>query len=43
MSRKRRMFDIDMPEDTAEIFPAGKAEGSARRGPMATAITEAGA
>ena len=40
MSRKRRMFDIDMPEDAAEIFPAGKADAAPRRGPMATAITE---
>ena len=49
MSKKRRMFDIEMPEDTGgagaeapapevtETFPAGKV---ARRGPMATAITE---
>lgn len=34
------MFDIDMPEDAAEIFPAGKADAAPRRGPMATAITE---
>lgn len=42
MSRKRRMFDIEMPEDdTGETFPAGKAEDrDARRGPMATAIAE---
>jgi len=52
MSKKRRVFDIDMPED--EIFPAGKIPedepaletksafgvGSRRRGPMASAITE---
>jgi ParB family chromosome partitioning protein len=51
MSRKRRMFEIEMPEGSdetppqaapaepaAETFPAGK---TARRGPMATAITEA--
>ena len=38
MSRKRRMFDIDLPQDdAAETFPAGK---DARRGPMAAAITE---
>lgn len=38
MTKKRRMFDIDLPEDDApEILPAG---GSARRGPMATAIGE---
>lgn len=50
MSRKRRMFDIELPatdvvaEDAAGTFPAGKPEGSAlreaRRGPMATAIAE---
>lgn len=40
MSKKRRMFDIEMPpEDTSETFPAGKDE--TRRGPMAAAITEA--
>ncbi len=49
MSRKRRMFEIEMPDTgaeapgapadgPAETFPAGK---TARRGPMATAITEA--
>jgi len=42
MSKRRRIFDIDIPED--EIIPAGKVEESApeekRRGPMATAITE---
>lgn len=54
MSKKRRMFDIEMPEDppadlpeaqsdvpteppAPETFPAGK---TARRGPMATAISE---
>ena len=36
MSRKRRMFDIEMPADG---FPAGK-ETESRRGPMATAIAE---
>lgn len=45
MSKKRRMFDIDLPEDTvaapAETFPAGKvSEPPPRRGPMATAIAE---
>jgi ParB family chromosome partitioning protein len=42
MSRKRRMFDIEMPEeDPAETFPAGKTDDrDARRGPMATAIAE---
>ncbi|MCO8146072.1 ParB/RepB/Spo0J family partition protein [Rhodovulum tesquicola] len=45
MSKKRRMFDIDLPEDgiapAAETFPAGKvADPPARRGPMAAAIAE---
>jgi ParB family chromosome partitioning protein len=45
MTKKRRMFDIDLPEDTGsaadETFPAGKiAEAPARRGPMAAAIAE---
>lgn len=45
MSKKRRMFDIDLPEDAAagpeETFPAGKiAEAPSRRGPMAAAIAE---
>lgn len=49
MTRKRRMFDISMPEDTAkavaplpvseETFPAGK-DDRTRRGPMAAAISE---
>lgn len=38
MTRKRRMFDIELPESDAETFPAGKV--SPRRGPMATAIVE---
>lgn len=38
MSRKRRMFDIDLPADEPEDFPAGKVES--RRGPMAAAISE---
>ncbi|SDY84545.1 ParB/RepB/Spo0J family partition protein [Citreimonas salinaria] len=47
--KKRRMFDIEMPEDSApEHFPAGKVEepqdaltpAQRRRGPMATAIGE---
>ncbi|TGN50830.1 replication protein [Paracoccus liaowanqingii] len=41
MSRKRRMFDIDLPEEDApepaETVPAGKEQ---RRGPMAAAINE---
>lgn len=41
MSRKRRMFDIEVPADEPEIFPAGKdGDRSQRRGPMATAIAE---
>lgn len=44
MSKKRRIFDIDLPEgDDPETFPAGKVEAPAepkRRGPMAAAITE---
>lgn len=45
MSKKRRVFDIDMPDD--ETFPAGKVAEPletksmpTRRGPMATAIGE---
>ncbi|MTH35563.1 replication protein [Paracoccus limosus] len=50
MSRKRRVFDIEMPDEAAEpIVPAGKVEPAEpeapareqRRGPMAAAITEA--
>ncbi|MFC0341687.1 ParB/RepB/Spo0J family partition protein [Paracoccus niistensis] len=37
MTRRRRMFDIDLPEEE-QSFPAGKESG--RRGPMATAIVE---
>ncbi|MCV2866389.1 ParB/RepB/Spo0J family partition protein [Albidovulum sediminicola] len=45
MSKKRRMFDIDIPvdvvSDTPETFPAGKvSEPATRRGPMAAAIAE---
>lgn len=41
MTKKRRMFDIDLPEDTPETFPAGKvSDPPARRGPMAAAIAE---
>lgn len=41
MSKKRRTFDIDLP-DTGEdkTFPAGKVSEKERRGPMATAISE---
>lgn len=38
MTKKRRMFDIDLPEDDVpEVAPVG---ASVRRGPMATAIGE---
>lgn len=41
MSKKRRVFDIDLPQDdTPESFPTGKVEEKERRGPMAAAITE---
>lgn len=44
MTRKRRVFEIDMPDEpgaeAVESFPAGKEEKEQRRGPMATAITE---
>lgn len=52
MTRKRRMFDIDLPEGAPAPepadFPAGKsdsldARAEPRRGPMATAIGETGA
>ena len=39
MTRKRRMFDIELPEGDDETFPAGNV-APARRGPMAAAITE---
>ncbi|MTE01503.1 replication protein [Paracoccus sp. YIM 132242] len=39
MTRKRRMFDIEVPSEEPETFPAGKEDGK-RRGPMATAISE---
>lgn len=40
MTRKRRMFDIELPEDEAETFPAGKDAAPPRRGPMAAAISD---
>jgi ParB family chromosome partitioning protein len=42
MTKKRRMFDIELPEDgTPVTSPIGKvSDPPARRGPMATAITE---
>ncbi|WP_281827058.1 ParB/RepB/Spo0J family partition protein [Jannaschia rubra] len=52
MSRKRRVFDVDLPEEPAADFPAGKDDLPAeyetkamfprRRGPMAAAIGETG-
>ncbi len=42
MTKKRRMFDIDLPDGPAvDTFPAGKvSDPPGRRGPMATAIAE---
>lgn len=41
MSRKRRVFDIDLPEEPAEVSTlAPEGEEPARRGPMASAIAE---
>lgn len=41
MSRKRRMFDIEVPAEEPEAFPAGNnSDQLQRRGPMATAIAE---
>ncbi|WP_306752248.1 ParB/RepB/Spo0J family partition protein [Paracoccus actinidiae] len=41
MSRKRRMFEIEVPADEPEAFPAGRDDAKVqRRGPMATAISE---
>ena len=41
MTKKRRMFEIDLPEDEAtEIDPVGATGEVKRRGPMATAISE---
>jgi ParB family chromosome partitioning protein len=39
MSKKRRVFDIDLP-DEIEVTDAPKPEAPARRGPMASAISE---
>lgn len=39
MTKKRRMFDIDLPEDVVETPAPTEPQ---RRGPMATAITETG-
>lgn len=41
MSKRRRVFDIEMPDQEPETFPAGNVDESAtRRGPMASAIHE---
>ena len=39
MTKKRRMFDIDLPDDDVPA-PETKSLGGLRRGPMATAIGE---
>ncbi len=38
MTRKRRMFDIEMPEEPVPVEPARPGDG--RRGPMASAVRE---
>lgn len=38
--KKRRTFDIDLPEASPEGFPAGKDVAGGRRSPMAAAIAE---
>lgn len=52
MTRKRRMFEIEMPDEPGTSFPAGKVAPEPpsepepreqRRGPMATAISETAA
>lgn len=40
MTKKRRMFDIDLPEDDGPVQEILPSSGSLRRGPMATAIGE---
>ena len=40
MSRKKRIFDIDMPEDDANGAGEATAKPGLRRGPMASAIAE---
>ncbi|MEJ1998174.1 MAG: hypothetical protein P8X76_08485 [Maritimibacter sp.] len=37
MTRKKRMFDIDMPDEAVEVATAPVTQ---RRGPMASAIAE---
>lgn len=39
MTKKRRMFDIDLPAEEVDVPPPSEPQ---RRGPMATAITETG-
>ena len=40
MTRKRRMFEIDLPEDDAAVVAPSNPEPQVRRGPMASAIAE---
>lgn len=40
MSRKRRVFDIDLPEEIEAPKPKAPEEKSTRKGPMASAISE---
>jgi ParB family chromosome partitioning protein len=40
MSKKRRVFDIDMPDEEQAPLEVKSAFGEKRRGPMASAITE---
>lgn len=40
MTKKRRIFDIDLPEDDAPAPPMPSAKSEPRRGPMAAAISE---
>jgi len=40
MSKKRRVFDIDMPDEEQAPLETKSAFGEKRRGPMASAITE---
>lgn len=40
MSKKRRVFDIDLPDEIEAEGPPPAAEAPARRGPMASAISE---
>ncbi len=40
MTRKKRMFDIEIPEEEAAVVDAPAPSSSQRRGPMASAIAE---